>query len=69
MAAKKAAAKAETPTAAPAADSGIYLDPQLAEIRDAEMAKLAAIVVEPRPDATIDDALVAARNAKPDRKA
>jgi hypothetical protein len=59
MAAKKPA-KAETQPAEP----GIYLDPKLAEIRDAEMARLEKIVVTPREDATIDPALVKLRDAE-----
>jgi hypothetical protein len=44
--------------------STIYLDPRLAEIRDAEMAKLAAIEIAPRQDATIDPVLVKLREAE-----
>lgn len=47
--------------------AGIYLDPKLAEIRDAEMARLEKIVVQPREDATIDPQLVKLRDAEAKR--
>ena len=45
-------------------ESGIYLDPDLAKVRDEEAAKLAEIVVEPREEPTIDPELVKAREAE-----
>lgn len=48
---------------AKADDSGIYLDPRLVEIREAE-AKRNDIKVEARPEPTIDDELVKAREAE-----
>lgn len=44
-------------------ESGIYLDPALAEIRDAE-AKRNDVEIAPREDASIDEALVKAREAE-----
>jgi len=43
--------------------SGIYLDPKLAEIRDAE-AKRNDVAIAPREDASIDEALVKAREVE-----
>jgi hypothetical protein len=43
-------------------ESGIYLDPELARIRDEEMKALESITVEPRPEPTIDPELVKLRD-------
>lgn len=59
--------KAEAVNEAAAAtdnESGIYLDPKLAELRDEEAKKLEAVVVEPRPEPTIDPELVKLRDAE-----
>jgi hypothetical protein len=44
--------------------SAIYLDPDLAKVRDEEMAKLEQVAVQPREPATIDPALEALRDAE-----
>jgi hypothetical protein len=41
-----------------------YLDPKLAEIRDAEAKRNDAVTVEDRPEPSIDPALVEARDAE-----
>lgn len=64
MAGKKPAkAVNETAKAAQAEESGIYLDPELARIRDEEIARLEKVVVQPRPEPTIDPELVKIRDA------
>jgi len=48
---------------AAASDSGIYLDPRLVEVREAEI-KRNDVTVEPRPAVTIADELIEAREAE-----
>ena len=64
-AAKKPASKPlnEAATEGQASQSGIYLDPKLAEIRDAE-AKRNDVEIAPREDASIDEALIKAREVE-----
>ncbi len=67
MAARRKQAEAVNEAAAAADESGIYLDPKLAELRDEEAKKLEAVVVEPRPEPTIDPKLVELREAEAKR--
>lgn len=62
---KKPAAKAvnESAEKGQESESGIYLDPALVEIRDAE-AKRNDVEIAAREDASIDEALVKAREAE-----
>lgn len=53
-----------------AADSGIYLDPKLAEARDAEAERLAQVVVDgSREEPSLDPKLAEARDAEAKRLA
>ena len=65
MAAKKQAAKPVNEPARKGQEdgSGIYLDPVLAEIRDAE-AKRNDVEIAPREEPSIDEALIKAREAE-----
>lgn len=56
MAARKAATPLNEPAKAADQESGIYLDPALVEIREAE-AKRNSVQPEERPDALLDPAL------------
>jgi hypothetical protein len=49
--------KCEQPSDDAKGQDEIYLDPVLADIREAERKALDAIVVEPRPDSSIDPKL------------
>lgn len=64
MAARQKKAEAVNEAAEAADESGIYLDPKLAELRDEEAKKLEAVVVEPRPEPTIDPELLKLRDAE-----
>lgn len=61
---RRAATEPVNEPAKQADENGIYLDPKLAEIRDEEAKKLEAVVVEPRPEPTIDPELIKLRDAE-----
>jgi hypothetical protein len=63
MSAKKDAKPLNESAKQAQADGGIYLDPDLAKLRDEEAKRLGAVEVVERPEPTITPEAEAARNA------